>query len=699
MLATNVAETSLTVPGIRYVVDTGTARISRYSRGPRCSGCRSSRSRQASADQRKGRCGRVADGICIRLYAEEDFDARPEFTDPEILRTNLASVILQMTALGLGDVGRVPVRGPARPPRRSATASRCCRSCGALEPGQGGPRGSRRSAASWPSCRSTRGWAGWCSRPTGTAALREVLVIAAALSHPGPARAAGRAAGGGRRSRTRRFADEHSDFLTLAQPLELPARAAGGAVRQRVPPDVPDEFLHYLRDPRVAGPRTASCARSPRELGITVTPAPGRGRPGRPSHRRCSPACSRTSGLREDTGDAREYLGARGARFAIFPGSALRQAAAALGRWPAELVETSRLWAATVRAIEPEWAEQLAGHLVKRTLQRAALVASAAAVVVATSGSRCTACRSSPRRHGRLRPDRPRAVPRAVHPARAGRGRVAAPGTGSSPTTGELLEEVEELEHRARRRDIVVDDETLFDFYDARVPADVVSGAHFDTWWKKARRHAARPAHLHPGHAAAPSATGRHRGLPRTRGGRASLTLPLTYQFEPGAADDGVTVDVPLAVLNRVRRRTSSTGRCPALRQELVTALIRSLPKQLRRNFVPAPDVARAGAGPAGAGPGAAARGAGPGAAAGVREDVPISAFDWAKVPAHLRVTFKVTDGAKTVAQGKDLEQLQRRLGRTVQDVLSDAAKALERTGLTSLDGRHGAADVARAAA
>ncbi|HVC72435.1 MAG TPA: DUF3418 domain-containing protein, partial [Mycobacteriales bacterium] len=246
-----------------------------------------------------------------------------------------------------------------------------------------------------------------------------------------------------------------------------------------------------------------------------------------------------------------------------------------------------------------------------------------------------------------------------------------------------LLEDVEELEHRTRRRGLVVGDDALFDFYDQRVPTDVVSGRHFDAWWKKAGR--TDPELLTFTREMLLRASGDTVDTADTpdewtQGG---LTLPVAYRFEPGAPDDGVTVEVPLAALNRVRPE-GFDWQVPALREELVTALIRSLPKQLRRNFVPAPDVARA----------VLARlepGREPLVEALARElrrasgqDVPITAFDWTKVPAHLRTTFRVTDGPKTLAQGKDLEQLQRRLGRTVQDVLSEAARSLERSGLTT---------------
>ena len=265
VLATNVAETSLTVPGIRYVIDPGTARISRYSHRLKVQRLPIEPVSQASANQRKGRCGRTSDGICIRLYSEEDFDRRPEFTDPEILRTNLASVILQMTALGLGDLAAFPFIDP--PDRRNVTDGvKLLAGARRARPDRADRSGSPRSAASSPSCRSTRGWPAWCSRPTSNGCVAEVMVIAAALSIQDPReRPADKQQAGRREARPVRR--QGLRLPQLPQPLALPAGAAAGAVRQPVPPAVPRRVPQLPAGPRVAGHLRAAAAGRPYRSG------------------------------------------------------------------------------------------------------------------------------------------------------------------------------------------------------------------------------------------------------------------------------------------------------------------------------------------------------------------------------------------------------------------------------------------------
>jgi ATP-dependent helicase HrpA len=672
VLATNVAETSLTVPGIRYVVDPGTARISRYSARTKVQRLPIERVSQASADQRKGRCGRTADGVCIRLYSEEDFESRPRFTEPEVQRTNLASVILQMTALGLGDVGAFPFVDPPDG-RAVADGVALLDELRALE--NGGLTEIGRRLAQLPiDPRLGR----MVLEAERNGCLHEVLVIAAALSiqdpreRPVEKQEAADAA-------HRRFADPASDFITLLNLwnyLEDRHEALSSSAFRRL---CTAEFLHYLRV-REWQDLYGQLRSILRQLGIAVPRRAAEVDPKAVTRSLLAGLLSHL-GMREETGPrSREYAGARGAKFAIWPGSALAKQPP---RWvvAAELVETSRLWARTVARVEPEWAEELAGHLVVRfynephwSKRRAGVVATER---VTLFGLPIVVGR--PVDYARIDPELSREL-FIRHALVEGDWRSDHRFLAANRA---LLEDVEELEHRARRRGLVVGDEALFEFYDQRVPADVVSGRHFDAWWKAARRADpdlltfTREMLLEASEGTVDTADTPDEW---TQGG---LTLPVAYRFEPGAPDDGVTVEVPLAALNQVRPE-GFDWQVPALREELVTALIRSLPKQLRRNFVPAPDVARA----------VLARlepGSQPLVEALAQElrrvsgqDVPIGAFDWTKVPAHLRATFRVTDGPKTVAQGKDLEQLQRRLGRTVQDVLSGAARSLERTGLTS---------------
>ncbi len=669
VLATNVAETSLTVPGIRYVVDPGTARISRYSLRTKVQRLPIERVSQASADQRKGRCGRTADGICIRLYSEEDFDSRPRFTEPEVQRTNLASVILQMTSLGLGDVAAFPfLDAPDR--RAIADGTALLHELGALEDGKLSAVG--RKLAQLPiDPRMGR----MVLEAEQNGCLHEVLVITAALSIQDPRERPVEKQEAADLSH-RRFADPASDFISLLNLWNYISDRQDALSSSAFRRLCTAEFLHYLRV-REWQDLYGQLRGILRQLGTSVPRHPAEVDPKAVTRSLLAGLLSHL-GMREDTGPrSREYAGARGARFAVWPGSGLAKQPP---RWvvAAELVETSRLWARTVAKIEPEWAEELAGHLAVHfynephwSKRRGGVVATER---VTLFGLPIVVGRTVD--YARIDPE----LSRELFLRNA-----LVEGDWQSQheflaTNRELLADVEELEHRTRRRGLVVDDEKLFDFYDARVPADVVSGRHFDAWWKQARRTDPELLTFTRDMLLADDVDTADTPDEWTQGG---LTLPVAYRFEPGAPDDGVTVEVPLAALNRVRPE-GFDWQVPALREELVTALIRSLPKPLRRNFVPAPDAARAIL--------AQLRpGAEPLVEALARElrrasgqDIPVTAFDWAKVPAHLRATFRVTDGATTVAEGKDLAQLQQKLGRTVRDVLAGAAKSLERQGLTA---------------
>ena len=669
VLATNVAETSLTVPGIRYVVDPGTARISRYSARTKVQRLPIEPVSQASADQRKGRCGRVADGICIRLYDEEDFGSRPRFTEPEVQRTNLASVILQMTALGLGDVAAFPfVDAPDR--RSIADGVALLNELRALEDGALTPLG--RKLAQLPiDPRLGR----MVLEAETNGCLHEVLVITAALSIQDPRERPVDKQEAADASH-RRFADPASDFMALLNLwnyVEDRQEALSSSAFRRL---CTAEFLHYLRV-REWQDLYGQLRSVLRQQGTTVPRHAAEVDPKAVTRSLLAGLLSHL-GMREETGPrSREYAGARGARFALWPGSGLAKQPP---RWvvAAELVETSRLWARTAAKVEPEWAEALAGHLAVHfysephwSKRRAGVVATER---VTLFGLPIVVGRKVD--YARIDPELSREL--FIRHALV-EGEWTSQHTFLEANRA-LLADVEELEHRVRRRGLVLDDERLFDFYDQRIPADVVSGRHFDQWWKQERRTRSDLLTFTREMLVPDDVDTGDTPDEWTQGG---LTLPVAYRFEPGAPDDGVTVEVPLAALNRVRP-DGFDWQVPALREELVTALIRSLPKPLRRNFVPAPDVARA----------VLARlepGAEPLVEALARElrrasgaDVPLTAFDWAKVPAHLRATFRVTDGAKTVAQGKDLEQLQRKLGATVQDVLSGAARSIERRGLTA---------------
>ncbi len=666
VLSTNVAETSLTVPGIRYVVDAGFARISRYSFRTKVQRLPIEPISQASANQRMGRCGRVEAGICIRLYSEEDFESRQEFTDPEILRTNLASVILQMTALGLGDVARFPFVDP--PDQRNVKAGvQLLEELGALDPAAKGARRLTRLGGQLVVLPIDPRLARMVVEADRLGCLREVLVVAAALSIQDPRERPAELRAQADQMHAR-FRDETSDFMTLVNVwryVREQQRALSSSAFRRM---CRGEYLNYLRI-REWQELEAQLRQVAKQLKLTV---------GTPADTPDADAIHQSllSGLLSHIGlrdpDRRDYLGARNTRFAIFPGSGLFKKQPQLVM-AAELVETSRLWGRVNAAIKAEWAERLGGHLVKRTHSEPHWSKKRAAVMayerVTLYGVPLIADRLVPYHTVDTSASREIFIRHAlVYGEWQTRHRFFAENRA-------LLEEVEELEHRARRRDILVDEHTLFDFYDARVDKDVVSGAHFDSWWKRERQRRPDLLTFDPEMLVNPSVADVDQAHYPDVWREGELALPLSYQFEPGTAADGVTVDLPVAALNQVEADAFS-WQVPGLREDLVVALIRSLPKQLRVSFVPAPNHARS-----------FLEAVSPGeeplldalerhlrSTTGVV--VPRGAWDWAKVPDHLRPTFRVLDGAKVVAEGKDLEALKAPLRPRFADAMAEAAEA-----------------------
>ncbi|GII59597.1 ATP-dependent helicase [Planotetraspora thailandica] len=689
VLATNVAETSLTVPGIRYVIDPGTARISRYSHRLKVQRLPIEPVSQASANQRKGRCGRTSDGICIRLYSEEDFVSRPEFTDPEILRTNLASVILQMTSLGLGDIAAFPFVEPPDA-RQVKDGVNLLVELGALL-----DRGAKltplgRKLAQLPvDPRLAR----MVLEADKNGCAREVMVIAAALSIQDPReRPADKQQAADEKHR--RFADKESDFLTYLNMwsyLREQQRALSSSAFRRL---CKAEFLNYLRV-REWQDIDSQLRQVAKNLGIvpnSVDADPQRIHQALLTGLLSHIGVKDVDAKRKQDGPRRpitEYVGARNARFAIFPGSTLSKTQP-LWVMSAELVETSRLWARVNAKIEPEWIEPLAQHLIKRTYSEPHWEKDQAAVMalekVTLYGVPIVAERKV--NYGRIDPELSREL-FIRHALVDGEWRTH---HRFFHDNRKLLQEVEQLEEKARRRDILVDDETLFDFYDAHIPPEVVSGRHFDSWWKKTSAVTPGLLTFSPEMLVNSGAGVSAQDYPdawRQNGQR----MRLTYRFEPGslagpdsgqAGSDGVTVHIPLDVLNQVDP-TGFDWQIPGLREDLLTALIRSLPKHLRRNFVPAPNFAKA-----------VLERAKPGSEpildtlerelhqmSGVT--IPRDAWAFDQVPDHLRITYRVVDdGKRLVAEGKDLEELKRTLAPRLRATLSKAADDLERTGLTN---------------
>ena len=681
VLATNVAETSLTVPGVRYVVDAGTARISRYSARTKVQRLPIEPISQASAHQRAGRCGRVADGICIRLYSEEDYESRPPFTEPEIQRTSLAAVILQMADLGLGDIEKFPFVDP--PDRRQVRDGLALlEELGALESSARDstprltPIGKR--LAQLP-LDPRLGRMVLAAEENGC--VREVVVIAAAMSIQDP------------RERPlehqqaadlqhRRFADEGSDFiayLNLWTYLREQQKTTSSSAFRRM---CRREFLHYLRI-REWQDVVAQLKQALAGIGIAVTSAPTeRDR----IHQSLLAGLLSHLGLKDASrGD---YLGARNARFAINPGSTLFKVRP---DWimAGELVETTRLWARVCARIDPMWAERLAEHLVVRTYSEARWSEKRGSAVaderVTLYGVALVAARTVP--YARVDPAHAREL-FIRHALVDGEWRTH---HAFWQANQDLIAEVEELEHRARRRGIVADEDAIFDFYDARVPAEAVSVRHFDSWWKNARR--AEPDRL--------SFTrefllGEDLETEELSDGDAfpdawpvgDIELRLTYLFEPGASDDGVTAHVPVTVLNQLED-PGLDWQVPGLREELATALVRALPKSLRRNFVPAPDRAREALRRLENqryGPFTEALAAALTKTTGVV--IPADAWELERVPAHLRVTYSIEDDSGVVlASGKDLSALRKAMGGEIRRVVSRVGAELERDGLHDWDG------------
>ena len=683
VLATNVAETSLTVPGIRYVVDPGTARISRYSTRLKVQRLPIEPISQASAIQRAGRCGRVAEGVCIRLYDEDDFAARPAFTEPEILRTNLASVILQMAALRLGSVEDFPFLDP--PDRRQISDGiRLLDELGALERTGTARRGRR--ATTGGELRLTSIGRQLARLPIDprlgrmvleagrNGCLREVTVIAAALSIQDPRErpAEQREQADARHAR---FADEHSDFLSylhLWQYLQHEQKARSGSQFRKL---CREEYLNYLRV-REWQEIHQQLRRTARTLGASPNREPA---DPQKIHTALLAGLLSQLGVKDVTSkDPRrrhEYLGARGARFAIAPGSTLFKKAP---QWVmvAELVETSRLWGRIAATISPQWVEPLAGHLVNRSYSEPHWDPERGAVIgyekVSLYGLPLVTRR--PVNFGRIDPKLSREL--FIRHALV---------EGDWHTHHEffahnqdLLEKLAELERKTRRRDIIADEAARFDFYDQRIGPEVVSAAHFDRWWKQRRRTEPRLLHFTTELLLRRTEPVSEQDFPDqwTYG---QLSFPLSYQFAPGTPGDGVSVEIPLPALEQAIA-AGFDWQVPGLRHELVVALIRGLPKPIRRQLVPAPQVATellamvtAYQQPLCDALGAAVRQL-------TGTVVPSQAWRDARLPDHLQMTFRVIgDDGAVLAEGTDLVALRGQLRGAARASLAAAAAELER--------------------
>ncbi len=670
VLATNVAETSLTVPGIRSVVDAGFARISRYSARLKVQRLPIEPVSQASANQRSGRCGRVAPGIAVRLYEEDDFNARPQFTDPEVLRTSLASVILRMASLGLGEVESFPFLDPPDP-RQIRDGLNLLHELGAIK----APTGvieltdlGHRLARLPIDPRLGRMVLEADRRHCAT----EVITLAAALSIQDPRERPADKQEQAAQAHAR-FKDETSDFgtfLNLWDWIQTERRAQSNSQFRKL---AKSQFLHVLRI-REWQDLVSQLRRAAKDVGIVLNDEPAESAE---IHAALLSGLLSHLGLKD--GDTREYMGARGSRFMIGRGSSLQR------RQPtwvmaAELVETNRLWARTVAQVDPKLALSMAEHLVRRSYDDPRWDRKRGEVV-ATERVTLYGLPIVPGRavsYGRIDGESSREL--FVQKALV---------EGDWDARHQFLQvnkdriaDVERIEERVRKRGLLVDDSVLRAFFEERIPQEIVSGAEFDKWWRRNRHHDPELLSYTKDllYNASIIETVDARDWP-TKWRQGDLELDLSYEYEPGTDRDGVTVHVPLQALGQLRPE-GFDWLVPGLREELIAGLLRSLPKEQRRQLVPVPELAQqilravkprsAPIGEAVAAEVLRLR--------GVR--IEASAFDIKALPGHLRMRFRIEDGdGKALSDDHDLMTVRTALRPKLREALTEKAGAVERTG------------------
>ncbi|WP_151902846.1 ATP-dependent RNA helicase HrpA [Corynebacterium urogenitale] len=691
VLATNIAETSLTVPGIHYVVDTGYARISRYSHRTKVQRLPVEEISQASATQRSGRCGRTADGIAIRLYSEENFEARPEFTDPEILRTHLASVILAMAALGLGDVEDFPfLQSPDRKSVRDGVA--LLQELGALavasEKKKGEPTRAKLTQIGKDMARipTDPRLARMLEAAHRNHVLEHVAVIVAALSiqdvRERPMEHQARAD-----QLHARFAAD-SDFISILKLwnyLQINRRTLSGNQFRKL---CQSEFIHYMRsrewmdlvrqllsviqDLRWQVPNIHHV----RELDFDEQSLNEDA-----VHRSILTGLLTNIGMRE--GNSKQFAGTRNSHFVVHPSSALSKKPP---QWimAAELVETSQVFARTIGPIDPSWVEDIAPHMVKLVHSEPHWSSSRGAAMVHEKVLMLGLPLIADRRVNLGRTDKALARELFIRHALV---------EGDWTTrhkffhhNQDLLAEAGQLEDKTRRRDIIVDDDALYAFYDKRLPDSITSARHFDSWWKKARHKDSNllnfdPEQLidsHEGAAAADEFPDIWR--------QGSLGFELTYVFQPGDPHDGITMRVPLPLLATVDPQQTQ-WLVAGLRHDLCVALIKSLPKVLRRTVVPATDFARRALqsmtpfdGPIDEALADALRSLG-------GSGISSSDFDWSRVPDHLRMNIAAIDRrGKVVDSSRNITELQERLSGQVTQAIAQASARSNPAGPEPID-------------
>ncbi len=665
VLATNVAETSLTVPGIRYVVDAGTARVKRYSYRNKVEQLQVEPVAQSAANQRAGRCGRVAAGVCIRLYDEHDFLQRPKFTDPEILRSSLAAVILRMKSLRLGDVEQFPFIEPPLG-RAIADGYQLLQELGAVDDARELTALGRELARLPLDPRVGR----MILAGRDHQCLHEMLVIAAALSVQDP-RDRPQEAQGAADQAHRKFADDKSEFLgylkiwkwfdeaiehkkTNRQLQEQCRENFLSQLRLREWRDVHSQLFTLVRE---QGWRVNESAATYEQLHLALL-----------------------TGLLGNIGykmeDEPHYLGARGIKFHLWPGSSRARKA---GRWvvAGELVDTSRLFARTLANIQPEWLEKVGGHLLKKSYGDPRWEKKSGQVSAYERATLYGLVVYTQRRidYGKINPQQAREI--FIRGALVdGDFDTRAPFFAHNQ---KLIREIENLEHKSRRQDVLVDEELIAAFYDQQIPAGICTAVDFDKWLKQASAAAPKLLYLSRDdlmrHEAAGVTTDLFPKLMRNAG----IEMALTYHFEPGSVRDGVTLAVPLYALNQV-----SQHRCdwlvPGMLKEKVHLLLKSLPQKLRRHCVPLPDYAAGFCDRV-----HAAKKFGHGALldaliADVREHtgtmLKLADFKLETLPAHHFMNFKVVDEhGRQLDMGRNLAALQAEFGAQAREQFQKIAE------------------------
>ncbi len=663
VLATNVAETSLTVPGIRYVIDPGTARISRYSYRTKVQRLPIEAISRASANQRMGRCGRVEAGICIRLYSEDDFLSRPEFTDPEILRTNLASVILQMLALGLGDMQQFPF---VQPPdsRNISDGLRLLEELEAVKPAQRHQNVSlTRTGRDLSRLPVDPRLAKMVLTAHSLGALRETIIIVAALSIQDP-RERPQDKKGKADELHGRFEHPDSDFLAFLNLYWYLEQQQAELTNNQFRRLCQKEMLAYMRVREwqdIVYQLTTVCE----EMGMKTA---DNGAEPEQIHQALLSGMLSHVGIKEEQG----YKGARNSQFHIFPASVLFKKRP---KWlmSAELVETAKLYARINAKIDVKWIEPLAQHLIKRSYSEPHWEKKPGCVMAFEQQSLYGLIIVNKRRcvYSKIDP----VVSRELFIRSALVEEDLGQNEGFLKDNRVLIDSIQDLENKARRRDILVDEHSLYGFYDARIPAHVNNRNDFNHWWKQQKQRQPRFLHMRREDLMQHGADHVTEFDYPDVWQQGNLMLPLTYHFDPGQAVDGVAVQIPVALLNQVSEE-GFDWHIPALRHELICGLIKSLPKSLRRNFVPAPNYADAVLAAVEPMQGSLLDALSTRLLSMTGVRVEPEAWDLAALEPHLRIQFEVSDEhGKLLARGLDLARLKAQLQGKVSDTLAKVAK------------------------